>query len=412
MRQLAALLLASIAAVAGRLPHVAAQAPPAVAEIVNESRTGVRFTVLREGVRPREYHLEPRGETQIAAAGAVLELAGGRIALAGDVRYAFRENAKGQVTLATVGRRAAAKPRPAPGRDTPKSPPQAASLPPLLPTNPQPAPPARTPSIPSPPVPSPTAPMPPVVPSVGGELMPAVPGPGPRQASRVATIAVKVCVDDEEAARDEIWQKRLRERFAAASEITEKTAGVRFAPVAFARWDTDDAQHDFARSLREFEQKVDAGAARLVVGFASQYEIPRGETHLGGTRGPLHAHILIREWSRHIAEPERLEVLTHELGHYLGAVHSGDASSVMRPKLGDKRSRSVKFEIRFDDANAQIVRLLGDEMRLRPVRRLADLSDRTKAELLKRYDALAQANPKDPAVKHHIALVEQAGGRR
>ena len=65
-----------------------------------------------------------------------------------------------------------------------------------------------------------------------------------------------------------------------------------------------------------------------------------------------------------------------------------------------------------DDANTQIMRLFGDEMRIRPVRRLADLSDRTKAELLHRYDALAKANPKDPAVKRHIELLEQAGGKR
>lgn len=393
-----AVFLVAAMAFAGRLPYALAQAAPAVAEVVNESRTGVRFTVLRQGVRPREYFLDPRGETQIAADGAVLELAGRRIALQGDVRYAFRENAKGQVTLATVGRRAAARPRPAAAGQAPAKP----SAPPV----------PITPIVPSIPAAPPSAPPQPIVPSIGGDLVPAVPIPGQRQAARVATVTVKVCVDDEEAARDEIWQKRLRDRFAAASAIIEKTAGVRFAPVEFARWDTNDAEHDFSRSLREFEQEVDGGTARLVVGFASQYEIPRGETHLGGTRGPLHSHILIREWSRHITEPERLEVLTHELGHYLGAVHSGDASSVMRPKLGDKRSRSVKFEIRFDDANAQIVRLVGDEMRLRPVRRLSDLSDRTKAELLKRYDALAQANPKDPAVKRHAELVEQAGGKR
>ena len=402
MFRVAVVLVAILATFAGRLPYALAQAAPAVAEIANESRTGVRFTVLRPGVRPREYFLDPRGETQVAADGAVLELAGGRVALAGDVRYAFRENAKGEVTLVTVGRRAVARPRPtAAGQNAAKPPARPVPITPIVPST--------VPSIPATP---PSVRLQPVVPSIAGDLIPAVPIPGQREAARVATVTVKVCVDDEEAARDEIWQKRLRDRFAAASAIIETTAGVRFAPVEFARWDTNDAEHDFSRSLREFEQEVDGATARLVVGFASQYEIPRGETHLGGTRGPLHSHILIREWSRHITEPERLEVLTHELGHYLGAVHSGDASSVMRPKLGDKRSRSVKFEIRFDDANAQIIRLVGDEMRLRPVRRLADLSDRTKAELLKRYDALAQANPKDPAVKRHAELVEQAGGKR
>jgi hypothetical protein len=416
MRNGILLPLVAIMLAAAGTARVCADAADAIAEVANESKAAVRFTVLRRGSQPREYFLNPRSQTQIATTDdAVLDLAGGRIALAAETRYAFRENAKGQVTLVTLGKRAAAKPqqRPAP-KQTPRpaTPPQGSansSLPPATPITP-----GVSPLLPAPTAPAPTAPArtTPNVPSVGGDLTPAIPDSAPRQAARVATIAVKVCVDDEEAARDEIWKKRLGDRLAAASAITEKTAGVRFHAVEFVRWDTDDAQHDFARSLREFETEVDGGNARLVIGFCSQYEIPKSEVHLGGTRGPLHSHILIREWSRHISEPERLEVLTHEIGHYLGAVHSGDSASVMRPKLGDRRSRAAKFEIRFDDANSQIVRLLGDEMRLRPVRRLADLSDRTKAEMLKRYDALAKANPKDPAVKRHIELVEQAGGKR
>lgn len=401
-----ALIVLLAGAYCARPAVVLAQTPAAICEIVNEAKVGVKFSVIRQGVQPREYTLSPKSATQISTAGdAQLELAGGRVRLVAGMKYAFRENAKGQVALTTTGPRVAeAKPKFKP----PAAPPAITPI-------------APTPGTIAPGMPSPGVPSLPLSPGnlEGATIKPAMPPVAatgepvaPRVAARVATVTVKICVDDEEAARDEIWKKRIGDRLAAASTITEKTAGVRFQAVEFTRWDSDDAIHDFSRTLGEFEKEVASDRARLIIGFSSQYEIPRGEVHLGGTRGPLHSHILIREWSRHIAEPERLEVLVHEIGHFLGAVHSSDTSSVMRAKLGDRRSRAVNFEIRYDDANAQILRIFGDEMRLRPVRRLADLSDRTKADLLARYDALAKANPKDPAVKRHIELVEQAGGQR
>jgi hypothetical protein len=410
------LTLLLVAALCGWSACVFAQTPAAICEIVNEAKVGVKFSVIRQGVQPREYSLVPQVGTQISTTGsAQLELAGGRVPLVAGMKYAFRENAQGQVSLKTVGRRAAeAKPKPKPN-------PPITVAPPITPTPRSVAPGIGSPGGPGVPLapgklesPATKPAMPPIaVPPIAVPPVTATGEPvAPRVAARVATVAVKICVDDEEAARDEIWKKRVGDRLAAASAITEKTAGVRFQAVEFARWDSDDAIHDFSRTLGEFEKEVASDRARLIIGFSSQYEIPRGEVHLGGTRGPLHSHILIREWSRHIAEPERLEVLVHEIGHFLGAVHSSDTSSVMRAKLGDRRSRAVNFEIRYDDANSQILRIFGDEMRMRPVRRLVDLSDRTKADLLARYDALAKTNPKDPAAKRHIELVEQAGGRR
>lgn len=99
-------------------------------------------------------------------------------------------------------------------------------------------------------------------------------------------------------------------------------------------WESDNSIHDFPKSLEEFERRVTLQNERLAIGFTSQYTLLRGNTHLGGIRGPLASHLLVREWSQVITEPERLEVLLHEIGHFFGAAHSPEPTSVMRPAAG------------------------------------------------------------------------------
>ena len=85
---------------------------------------------------------------------------------------------------------------------------------------------------------------------------------------------------------------------------------------------------------------------------------------------PLHPYILMREWTP-TTEPGRLEVLLHELGHYLGAVHSPEPTSVMRRKLGDGRSVSLRFPVGFDPLNTLAMNLVVGELRAGRKRSLA-----------------------------------------
>ena len=167
-------------------------------------------------------------------------------------------------------------------------------------------------------------------------------------AKKLTTITVKILADDDEAATRDIWERRLRGRLAAASSVFERHCFVRFEVVAVDTWNSNDSITDFELSFADFEQQVRPAPARLAIGFTSQYRVMPGRTHLGGTRGPLHSHLLVREWSNRISESEKLEVLVHELGHFLGAVHSPERDSVMRPILGDKQARAVGFRIGFD----------------------------------------------------------------
>jgi hypothetical protein len=216
------------------------------------------------------------------------------------------------------------------------------------------------------------------------------------------TIMVAVYVDDEEPTVDRVWRQRLADRFAEASKILERSCGMRLAVKSFGTWETNDAVHDFELSLREFEHKVRPKDVHVAIGFTNQYRISRGRTHLGGTHGPLHSHILLREWSQHVNEPERLELLVHELSHFLGAAHSPESSSVMRPVLGDRQARSRAFRIAIDPVNALAMSVVGEEIRNRGVRSFAQLSEPARKRLEAVYITLAQAMPNDSAPTSYL----------
>lgn len=228
---------------------------------------------------------------------------------------------------------------------------------------------------------------------------------GDTKLAPVCSIRVKLLVDDDEPAVQKLWEPRLRARLAAASEIIEKHCRVRFNVVRVGTWESDDKVIDFAKTLREFELVVTPAPAQVAIGFTSQYEVPKGRAHLGGTRGPLHSHILIREWSQHISKTERLEVLVHELGHFLGAVHCGEQTSVMRPILGDRVSRAADFRIGFDPVNTLAMYLLGEEMRSGKFRGFRQVRPATKAQLIGAYTALSETMPDDTTAKRYISLL-------
>jgi hypothetical protein len=223
--------------------------------------------------------------------------------------------------------------------------------------------------------------------------------------SDLLTIRVKLLADEEERATRSRWEDRLRQRLAKVSAMYERAARVRFEATAIEVWKSDDRLADFEESLRDFEQKVAAQPANLAIGFTSQYEIPTGRTTLGGTHGPLRSHILIREWSQHVSESERTEILVHELGHYLGAVHSPEADSVMRAVLGDRQALSRRFQIHLDPLNLLAVCLVSEDLR---EKRSANISPQTlsrRRQLAEIYRALAAALPDDPLAGEYLRLV-------
>lgn len=227
-------------------------------------------------------------------------------------------------------------------------------------------------------------------------------------ATHVHRITVKILVDDDERAARRVWEARLRGRLNEASQLFERQFGVRFEVAAVGTWKTSNSLEDFAATLGEFEQRVRPEPAQVAIGFTSQYRDPDGATHIGGTRIPLGGHILVREWSQHFSERERYELLVHELGHYLGAVHSPEADSVMRPVLGDRKALATSFAIGFDPLNALAIGLVAERLAEKKVGGLADLPPPVIARLAAIYGTLYQAMPDDAAAPQLLSLV---GGR-
>jgi hypothetical protein len=217
------------------------------------------------------------------------------------------------------------------------------------------------------------------------------------------TVKVKILADDDERAIRKRWEERLRSRIESASEIFERQARIKLDVVEVDTWDTADETTEFVNTLSEFEKEVRLGKAQVAIGFTSQYSRPAGPTKLGGTRGPLHPWILIREWPLVVSEPERLEILVHELGHYFGAVHSPEANSAMRQVLGDGQALAKQFRIGFDPVNTLILYLVADELRNGPVRNYSQMSLPTRLQMRSIYHQMIAAVPNDPSTVRYLA---------
>src|SRR6185437_11008312 len=206
------------------------------------------------------------------------------------------------------------------------------------------------------------------------------------------------------------WERRLRDRLQTASQLFESHFGVAFDVVAVGVWNSSNAIDDFAASLTEFERAVEVEPASIAIGFSSQYPLPesateneapapgnepQGRDRPDGVRPPLGSHILVPEWSRQFSELERFELLVHELGHYLGASHSPESNSVMRPRLGDRQALAKSFVIGFDPLNALAIGIVAEQLQQTELSGLNDLPPVKTRRLREIYATLEQAMPED-----------------
>jgi hypothetical protein len=218
----------------------------------------------------------------------------------------------------------------------------------------------------------------------------------------VVVIPVKILFDDAEILSRAAWEVRLRKRFDEVSRLFRKYCFVEFKVVAVDRWNSSESLTRLEDAFEEFERLVDPAPARVAIGFSARQRKRLQDRHLGGTRGPLHTHMLIREHVNRNSERESLEILVHELGHFLGAAHSPEKNTVMRTILGDRQARVARFRVVFDPLNTMAMCLVSQELALRPDVRFWQLAPATTSALGAIYADLAHAMPGDPAAPEYL----------
>lgn len=238
---------------------------------------------------------------------------------------------------------------------------------------------------------------------------------GPPAAKAPVKVTVKVLVDDADVRSKSAAAAAVRERVAAASAVLERQCGVKLEVVEIGEWKSDPRAPDMIELLKGFEKWVNPAPADLAIGFTSRLGgkgPPRASegTIAGCTRGPLATHVLVRENGVR-TEPEKVEVLLHELAHRFGAAHSPDPISAMRSQLGDGRAAHARFRVGLDPINALAVAIWADEIRTGQLKSWNDLRAPARGRLKVLYRALAAATENDTVARDYASMIDRIEDR-
>ncbi len=232
------------------------------------------------------------------------------------------------------------------------------------------------------------------------------PGRKPPEFKPGRVIPIKILVDEEQMAAREKWEKDLRRTIKAASDVIQRHCGLRFEVQSVDVWHSDNRAAGPYPLLQDFQHKVDPRPAWLAIGFTSQQRAKRGDRE----RHPAQLfaeHIVIRDWLPAGDEAERVELLVHALGHYLGAVDSAEQTSVMRPLAGDYHVRAQKFPLQFDALNTLLLNLVAEQVRTAGPAEWKNLPPRLQRQLSAIWTA-ADRQPQPPVEPRRVETARRA----
>ncbi|MCS7306479.1 MAG: NPCBM/NEW2 domain-containing protein [Thermoguttaceae bacterium] len=211
----------------------------------------------------------------------------------------------------------------------------------------------------------------------------------------VVNVPVKLLADEEHPAKAEVWQEEFKRLLRSVSEIFQQYCRVRFEVVAAEGWQSDNALgQQFDRLFEEFRRKVSPEPGRLAVGFTSQWKLGHPNHVPAPYIPPLSTHLLLPAPQKNLSDQELFLLLLHQLGHWLGAVETPEAGSIMHQNFYADREKAFKEGLRFDPVNTLAMNLLAEELRRRNIGTLAEIPRSTRRYLQAIYLSL---NP------HHLS---------
>ena len=148
------------------------------------------------------------------------------------------------------------------------------------------------------------------------------------------------------------WRSEFEQRLTYASQIFESEFQIRLVPVKWREWPVK-TENDAPRVLLEdLQSRYPLKDADIVIGLTSvkgrsPFAIRDPDTI--GQAKILSGYLVLRYPMNQLYRIQEQTVLTHELGHLFGAVHTSDPSSMMFPVI-DKQ-----IPTRFDSENHDII---------------------------------------------------------
>jgi hypothetical protein len=94
----------------------------------------------------------------------------------------------------------------------------------------------------------------------------------------------------------------------------------------------------------------------------------------------------------------------------MGAAHSPESDSIMRPVLGNNQGNKTNARAQFDPVNTLAMAIISEEMRRRNLTKIGELAPDTRKRLGQIYTELARALPDDPAAFQYAQIMKSESG--